>query len=221
MKGLHALNTLRVPFIREGLISTGSVAQKNINTTKVLDGVKCLEVGCGAGILTEALARMKAQTVGLDLSKELIEAAKAHASDDLKIDYVCASIEDYSNEFKNHFDALVVSEVLEHIDDKKSFLKAAIETLKPGGSIFITTFNKTLPSLFGGVIAAEYILNLVPRNTHDWEMFISPSSLEKILADNDCQTLVVQGIEYHFWNNTMHWQNKVDISYALHAVKHQ
>lgn len=217
MKGLHALNSLRVPFIREGLISSGTIPLNNQNKSNVLEGLKCLEIGCGAGILTEALARMKAETTGIDLSKDLIDEAKAHAPEILKINYSCTSIENLN--LKNYFDAVIVSEVLEHVDDKKNFLDASIQTLKPGGSIFITTFNKTVASLFGGVIAAEYILNLLPRNTHDWNMFISPSSLEKILYDLNCKTVLIHGFEYQFWNNTMNWQKNVDINYALQAIK--
>lgn len=218
MKGLHALNSLRVPLIREGLISTGKVTPDKINKPNVLEGLKCIEIGCGAGILTEALARLKAEIVGIDLSSELIEVAKNHASENLKINYMCKAIENV--DLKNHFDAVIISEVLEHIDDKKSFLKASIETLKPGGSIFITTFNKTPASFIGGIIAAEFILNLLPKHTHEWDKFIDPLSLQKILLDNDCQTLLIHGFNYNFINDTMNWQKNVDINYALHAIKH-
>lgn len=219
MRGLHALNSLRVPFVREGLISTGSIPKDQLHTSNVLEGIKCLEVGCGAGILTEALASLKAKTVGIDPSEELINVAKSHASKNLNIEYVCSTIEEYGKNFQNHFDAVIVSEVLEHIDDKKAFLDASLQTLKPGGSLFVTTFSKTIPSLLGGVIAAEYIFNLLPRNTHDWNLFIKPSDLEKILFELNCQTLSVQGFCYEFWNNSMVWQKSKDINYALHAIK--
>ena len=163
MKGLHALNQIRVPLIRDGLFSTGTLRNENIRKSDVLKGIECLEIGCGAGVLTEALARLKANVVGLDPSEALLDVAKNHATEDLNIKYICSTIEDHSLGHKEFYDCVVVSEVLEHVVDKRSFLKAAVEALKPNGSIFVTTFNKTTASWLGGIIAAEYVLKLLPE----------------------------------------------------------
>jgi polyprenyldihydroxybenzoate methyltransferase/3-demethylubiquinol 3-O-methyltransferase len=219
MKGLHALNQIRVPFIRDGLISTGVVKTDLIQRADVLKGVKCLEIGCGAGILTESLARLKANVVGLEPSTSLVDVAQKHASKELQIQYICSTIEEHCLEHKDHYDCVICSEVLEHVVDKKSFLQASIETLKPGGSFFVTTFNKTTASLLGGVLVAEYFLKLLPQDTHDWNQFIAPAELESMLKDLNCQTVLVNGFRYEFWSNTMKWQKSTAINYALHAVK--
>lgn len=134
LKALHSLNLLRVPLVRDGLISLGSVQQDLIGTSNVLKGTKILEVGCGGGILTEALAKLKADLVAIDASDKLIEAAKSHAQNDKeissKIDYRFQTIEEHTSGNQNKYDALVASEVLEHIQDQRSFLKACVETVK-------------------------------------------------------------------------------------------
>jgi polyprenyldihydroxybenzoate methyltransferase / 3-demethylubiquinol 3-O-methyltransferase len=218
MKGLHAYNKIRVPLIRDGLISTGMISEQKINKTSVLEGVKILEVGCGAGILTAALGKLKANVTALDPSDKLLSKARERLSD-MNIEFACGSVENHAETNKEKYDAVVASEVLEHVVDQKSFLKACVETLKPGGSIFITTFNKTQASWLAGIIAAEHILNLVPKNTHDWNLFISPAEVESILKELRCSTVLVHGMRYEFWRNECVWSRYTGVNYALHAVK--
>lgn len=221
MKGLHAMNRLRVPLIRDGLISTGVVPETKINKANVLEDRKILEVGCGAGILTEALSKLKAEMTALEPSEELLRTAREHLklNEGLKVNYINETIEAHTEQNHEKYDAVVISEVLEHVVDQKSFLNACVKTLKPGGSIFITTFNKTQASWLSGIVAAEYILNLVPKETHDWNLFISPAEVESILRDLNCSTLLVHGICYEFWKNTCVWTSYTGVNYALHAVK--
>ena len=223
MKGLHAYNRIRVPLIRDGLISTGAVKEDKINRPNVLEGLKILEVGCGAGILTEALAKLRANVTALDPSETLLSTAREHLKDhkDINVEYTCETIENHAQNNQQKYDAVVASEVLEHVNDQKSFLKSCVDTMKPGGSIFITTFNKTQASWLAGIIAAEYILNLVPKNTHDWNLFISPAEVENILKELNCSTVLVHGMRYEFWRNTCVWQSCTAVNYALHAVKNQ
>lgn len=218
MKGLHAYNSLRVPLIRDGLISTGAIQEAKINKTNVLEGIKILEVGCGAGILTEALCKLKATVTALDPSDKLLTTAREHLGD-VEVDFTCDTIENHSQSNAEKYDAVVASEVLEHVVDQKSFLKACVETLKPGGSIFITTFNKTQASWLAGIVIAEQVANIVPKNTHDWNLFISPAEVEKILKDLNCSTTLVHGMRYEFWRNTCVWSSYTGVNYALHAVK--
>lgn len=223
MKGLHAMNRLRVPLIRDGLISTGSVSEARINKSNVLEDKKILEVGCGAGILTEALSKLKADVTALEPSEDLLKTAREHMklTNGLKVEYISESIEMHAEGNQEKYDAVVASEVLEHVVDQKSFLKACVKTLKPGGSIFITTFNKTQASWLGGIVAAECVLNLVPKDTHDWDLFISPAEVESMLRDLNCSTLLVHGIRYEFWRNSCVWTDYTGINYALHAVKNE
>nr|XP_016943520.1 ubiquinone biosynthesis O-methyltransferase, mitochondrial [Drosophila suzukii] len=224
MGALHALNEIRVPFIRDGIVSRGTVKPGYVNTTKVLLGQNILEVGCGGGLLTEQLARLGAQVTGIDLGEKLIEAARDHlkcSSPELasKVMYKMEPVDQHAKANCESYDAVIVSEVLEHVDDKVALLEASVRTLKPGGSIFITTLNKTIPSWFGGVILSEYVLNLVPKGTHHWDKMISPLDVQRILDTMNCQTVLVNGSTYDFWNNTWRWINNTQMCYALQAVK--
>ncbi|XP_017006936.2 ubiquinone biosynthesis O-methyltransferase, mitochondrial [Drosophila takahashii] len=224
MGALHALNEIRVPFIRDGIVSRGTVEPGYVNTTRVLLGQRILEVGCGGGLLTEQLARLGAQVTGIDLGEKLIEAARDHlkcSSPELAstVTYKMEPVDQHAKANCECYDAVIVSEVLEHVDDKVALLESSVRTLKPGGSIFITTLNKTIPSWFGGVILSEYVLNLVPKGTHHWDKMISPLDVQRILDTMNCQTVLVNGSTYDFWSNTWRWINNTQMCYALQAVK--
>ncbi|XP_065079354.1 ubiquinone biosynthesis O-methyltransferase, mitochondrial-like [Ochlerotatus camptorhynchus] len=223
LKGLHSMNSLRVPLIRDGLIATSLVPQGQIRSPQVLKGLDILEVGCGGGILTEALARIHANMVGIDPGEKLINVAREHAERDQKISpriqYLVETVEEHAQKNVDRYDAVVASEVLEHVNDKAAFLEHCVMALKPGGSIFITTLNKTTASWLGGVVAAEYVLKLVPENTHDWEKFIAPLDLQRMLKTFNCTTVLVHGMSYEFWRNSWSWCKRMDINYAVQAVK--
>ncbi|XP_002042522.2 ubiquinone biosynthesis O-methyltransferase, mitochondrial [Drosophila sechellia] len=224
MGALHALNEIRVPFIRDGIVSRGNVKPGYVNTTKVLLGQSILEVGCGGGLLTEHLARLGARVTGIDLGEKLIEVAREHlkcSSPELasNVVYKMEPVDQHAKANCECYDAVIVSEVLEHVNDKVSLLEASVRSLKPGGSIFITTLNKTIPSWFGGVLLSEYVLNLVPRGTHHWDKMISPLDVQRILDTMNCQTVLVNGSTYDFWSNTWRWINNNQMCYALQAVK--
>lgn len=219
MKGLHAMNALRVPLIRDGIVSTGIVDENRLYKSNVLEGVKILEVGSGGGILTKALSKLQADITALEPSSTLIETAKQHVTSD-KVTFVSDLIENFAMDNRGKFDAVVASEVLEHVTDQKSFLSACVETLKPGGSVFVTTLNKTNSSWLFGIVVAENVMNLVPKNSHDWNNFISPEDVKSILRDLNCSTQLIHGMRYEFWRNTFSWTSCTDINYALHAIKH-
>ncbi|XP_014219422.1 ubiquinone biosynthesis O-methyltransferase, mitochondrial [Copidosoma floridanum] len=220
MRALHAMNPLRVQFIRDGLLNAGF---KEASPSQPLEGVKILDIGCGGGILSEPLARIGAQVTGLDASKELVDMAKAHVLLDKnlasRLNYVHTAIEDFSQENKEKFDAVVASEILEHVIDQELFLKSCTEVLKPKGSIFITTFNKNFISWLGGIIGAEYLLRLLPVGTHDWNKFISPEDTRRILEKYNCKTKLIHGIFYNPAARTWSWIPSTAINYALHAIK--
>ena len=182
--------------------------------------ISILDVGCGGGILTEPLARIGGHVTGLDANCDLIEKAKLRTKEkNLKVDYLCSSIEKYACDNKEKHDAVVASEILEHVTQKKEFLEACVQCLKPGGSVFITTINKTPVANVLGIFVAENLLGLLPKGTHQYEKFIKPHNLEKILEDLNCKTVLVQGMFYNFVGNEWHWCSNDSINYALHAVK--
>ncbi|XP_055530882.1 ubiquinone biosynthesis O-methyltransferase, mitochondrial [Wyeomyia smithii] len=224
IKPLHSMNALRVPLIRDGLIATGFVPKEQIKSPQVLKDLNILEVGCGGGILTESLARIRANVVGIDPGEKLIQVAQNHAQTidpnvAGRIRYLVETIEEHSPKNVGIYDAVVASEVLEHVNDKVSFIEHCVMALKPGGSIFITTLNKTNASWLAGIVAAEYVLELVPKNTHDWEKFISPLELKRILSTFNCTTILEHGMFYEFWRNQWSWCSRTDVNYALQAVK--
>lgn len=171
--------------VRDGLANTGKTDPKLIDSPEPLSGMKILEVGCGGGIFAEPLARIGAKVTGVDASRDLIETARLHASKDQclesRLEYINDTIENHAMCNKESYDAVVASEVLEHVTQKDLFVSSLTATLKPGGSVFITTLNKTFPAWAGGIIAAEYILRLLPIGTHDWNKFISPNETQCLL----------------------------------------
>ncbi|KAK9498870.1 hypothetical protein O3M35_003425 [Rhynocoris fuscipes] len=223
MKALHAMNDLRIPFIRNGLINAQKLKAEDCNKPKYFQGIKMLDVGCGGGILTLPLARLGADITGLDASNDLIEVAKCQAQKTLpsntKVQFVCNSIEDYSVLNRESFDVLIVSEVLEHVSLKEMFLHSCIDALKPGGSIFITTINRTNLAWLSAIVLAEYVLNIVPQGNHEWSKLVTPEEVEVYLKNAGCKIVQINGMMYIPYRNTWCWVPQTTVNYAVHAVK--
>lgn len=220
MYPLHAYNPLRMQFIREGLTNAGFKLQ---NSALPLEGIKIADIGCGGGILTECLARVGAHVTGLDASAELIDIAKEHIKLDPtileRVNYIQTSVEKFSPKNEKLYDAVIASEVIEHVQNPEIFLKECVKLLKPGGSIFITTINKTLVSWLGAIVIAEYILNAIPRGTHQWNKFISPRQIQHMLDKYGCETKLINGIKCNPLTYQWSWTSFTGISYGLHAIK--
>ncbi|KAM3614827.1 uncharacterized protein V6R79_019502 [Siganus canaliculatus] len=219
---LHAMNDLRVPFIRDNLL--------NVHTTrhpgKPLAGLRILDVGCGGGLLTEPLGRLGADVLGIDPVENSIGTAQLHSSYDPdlceRVSYQSCTLEELSAEAEQDgslFDAVVASEVVEHLANLETFALSCSLMLKPGGSLFITTINKTNLSYALGIVVAEQLLRIVPSGTHDWEKFISPEDLERLLESNGFSVQSVRGMLYNPISGAWSWTNSTAINYALHAVK--
>ncbi|XP_063245034.1 ubiquinone biosynthesis O-methyltransferase, mitochondrial [Bacillus rossius redtenbacheri] len=223
MKALHSMNALRVPFIRDGLIQTNKVLPSLIHTGEPLQGLKILEVGCGGGILTEPLARLGAEVTGVDASRSMVETAERHAAGDpgigARLRYVLGTIEAHTCDHREHYDAVVASEVLEHVLQKDLFVEACSSSLKPGGSFFVTTLNRTWLTWAAGILLAEYVLHLLPRGTHDFNKCVSPHGAEALLAKHGNTTRLIHGMCYNFVTNEWHWTSNLSINYAIHAIK--
>lgn len=217
--GLHRMNALRIPLVVDGILSTTKTASK----PNPLEGFKIMDVGCGGGILAEPLTKTGAEVIGLDPSEELISVARQHAATDLRInrqiDYVQGTIEEYAPANPNSLDAIIASEVIEHVNEPKLFLEYCVKALKPGGSIFVTTINKTYLSYFAAIIYAEYISQLIPKGTHDWNKFVSPDDVSRWLDSFGCTTVLTHGMLFNPLTKNWSWSSRTPISYALHAVK--
>ncbi|EDL98525.1 coenzyme Q3 homolog, methyltransferase (yeast) [Rattus norvegicus] len=216
---LHSMNDLRVPFIRDNLLKTST----NHDPGKPLSGMKILDVGCGGGLLTEPLGRLGASVVGIDPVAENIKIAQHHKSFDpvldKRIQYRVCSLEETLNENAECFDAVVASEVVEHVNNLEMFIQCCYQVLKPGGSLFITTVNKTQLSYVLGIVFSEQIAGIVPKGTHTWEKFVSPEKLESILEPNGLSVETVAGMVYNPFSGYWHWTENTSLNYAAHAVR--
>lgn len=217
---LHQLNRNRIQFVRDGLANTGIIKG---DTNLPLKGTKILDVGCGGGILSEPLARIGAEVTGIDTSLQLIDVAKKHAlldSDLLgRLNYVQTSVENFEKENKEKYDAVVASEIIEHVIDPQLFLKCCSAIVKPGGSLFITTPNRTLLSWLSVIIAAEYIFKYIPIGTHEWNKFISPEEVQRLLEIYGLKTKLIHGLMYNVLKHEWIWSSNTSMFYALHAFK--
>ncbi|KAF0730926.1 ubiquinone biosynthesis O-methyltransferase, mitochondrial [Aphis craccivora] len=221
LNALHSFNPLRVSFIINGLTNMKKIETKNIGTRQSLENIKILDVGCGGGVLTEALARLDGHVTGIDPSKELITIANDHSMflRNKNIKYLNESIEEHVISNPESYDAIVTSEVLEHVSNKYGFLTNCVDCLKPGGSLFITTPNRTMFSWLSVKVIGE-TFNFIPKGTHEWEKFICPHELQSILEINcKCDTISINGLSYNPFTNRWSWTDSTDISYAIHAVK--
>jgi 2-polyprenyl-6-hydroxyphenyl methylase/3-demethylubiquinone-9 3-methyltransferase len=162
-----------------------------------LAGQRVLDLGCGGGLLAEALAAEGARVVGLDLAAELIEVARLHALESgAQVEYRHTSAEQLALAEPASFDVICCMEMLEHVPDPAQVLQAASHMLKPGGHLFLSTLNRTPRAFLGAIVGAEYLLRLLPRGTHQYERFIRPAELGSWLRAADCELLDVQGIHY-------------------------
>ena len=189
---LHKMSNARIKFIIQNVSRILNHDKTDVN---LLDGINCIDIGCGGGILSEKLNRLGAKVTGIDASQSSIEVAKEHSiKSRLKINYKCIStselIETEKGKVINKFDLVVASEVIEHVDNRKSFLSDISNLCRPGGLVVFTTINNSLTGVLFGKIFAENILKIVPIGTHDIKKFVSPETLAKeaeehnIILDN-------------------------------------
>ncbi|NXI50740.1 COQ3 protein, partial [Chloroceryle aenea] len=216
---LHSMNDIRVPFIRDTLLSRTS----HYHLGRPLSGVKILDVGCGGGLLCEPLGRLGASVTGIDPLEDNIRTADQHKSFDpvlaKRIQYKSSSLEEMVEESMETFDVIVASEVVEHVADLEMFIKCCSHVLKPEGSLFITTINKTQLSYILGIVVAEKIMGIVPDGTHEWEKFVPPEELERLLESNGFSVKTVAGMLYNPLSGSWSWTESMSINYAVHAVK--
>ncbi|KAG6448842.1 hypothetical protein O3G_MSEX005737 [Manduca sexta] len=220
LKALHSMNLIRIPFVRDGLVQC-SPAERNLSP---LRDKKILDVGCGGGILSEGLARLGATVTGIDASKDLIAVAEAHKVLDPRIEnnkptYYNITIEDHISKYSNYYDAVVASEVIEHVNNQELFVKSCVQALKPGGRIFFTTPNRTRLSQLLVIYLAENVLKLLEKGSHQYEKFITPNELTFLLERNNCHVESVYGILYHFLANSWEFVRAQSLMYAMQAVK--
>ncbi len=207
-EALHSFNNIRIKFILNSLRAHSINFRKNI---------RILDIGCGGGILTEPLARMGADVVGIDSNKKAIETAKNHSKkNNLKIKYYKTNIINFKQ--KEKFDLITCMEVIEHLSDVESFLEKLKSHLVDGGVFCGSTINKTLSSYFLGIIVAESLLRLVPKNTHQWRMFLKPNKLKKILFLNNFKLFQCNGVTYNPISKNWRYISNTNVNYLFSAL---
>ena len=181
-KPLHEINPLRL---------------KWIDKQAPLSGKNVLDVGCGGGILTEAMAAAGAAVSGIDLSEKAIKVAKLHLLESgQRVDYQLVSAEDFAAQHAGMFDIVTCMEMLEHVPDPASIVAACSRLVKPGGWVFFSTLNRNAKSYLFAIVGAEYLLNLLPRGTHDYAKFIQPAELARMTREAGLETQELTGMTY-------------------------
>jgi len=205
-RALHDINQLRLDFILQRCNLTSGPA---------------IDVGCGGGILTESLAKTSpANVTGIDLANKALEVAKLHAQiSGVEVDYRATSAEDLSIEYDSHFETLSCMEMLEHVPSVEESIDSCARLVKPGGNLFFSTINRTPKAYLYLIIGAEYVLNILPRGTHEFDRFIKPSELAACLRKSRLEIVEMAGMRYDPFRRTCSLNSDLSTNYIVHARK--
>jgi 2-polyprenyl-6-hydroxyphenyl methylase / 3-demethylubiquinone-9 3-methyltransferase len=199
---LHDINPVRVAYI-------DSRAQ--------LKGKHALDIGCGGGLAAEGMAKCGALVTGIDLGEQTIQIAQLHSLESgLKIQYHRESAEAHAEQFANRYDVVTCLEMLEHVPDPQSVIRAAAALVKPGGDVFFSTLNRNLKAYLLAVVGAEYVMKLLTPGTHTYERFIKPSELARWSRDAGLDVQDVVGIEYNPLAHVCRISNDPSVNYLAH-----
>ncbi|THF65786.1 bifunctional 2-polyprenyl-6-hydroxyphenol methylase/3-demethylubiquinol 3-O-methyltransferase UbiG [Pseudothauera nasutitermitis] len=202
---LHEINPLRLDWI---------------DGQTPLAGKTVLDVGCGGGILSEGMAARGASVTGIDLSEKALGVARLHLFESgLKVDYHLTSAEAFAAERPAQFDVVTCMEMLEHVPDPASTVVACARLVKPGGMVFFSTLNRNPKSYLFAIIGAEYVLNLLPRGTHDYAKFIKPSELARHTREAGLETRTLTGMSYNPFSKTYSLGRDTDVNYLLSTAR--
>jgi len=213
-KPLHKFNPIRIKYIKENIINSFKLKTKK----KPLDKINILDIGCGGGLLSEPMTRLGADVTGIDASIKNINIAKLHAKkNNLKINYLCSSPEKLKIQKK--FDVILNMEIVEHVEDINFFINSCSKLLKKNGLMFVATLNKTLKSYMFAIIGAEYVLRWLPIGTHDWEKFVRPEDLKKILSKNNLKLEKLEGMNFNIIKDEWSVSSDTSINYIVKSIK--
>ncbi|RJQ48321.1 MAG: bifunctional 2-polyprenyl-6-hydroxyphenol methylase/3-demethylubiquinol 3-O-methyltransferase UbiG [Gammaproteobacteria bacterium] len=204
-KPLHDLNPLRLEYIESHV---------------TLAGKRALDVGCGGGILAEGLARRGAEVTGIDMGAASLSAARLHLLESgLKVDYQQTAVEQFAQHHRAEFDLVTCMELLEHVPDPASVVRACAQLVKPGGVVFFSTLNRNPKSWLFAVLGAEYLLRMLPRGTHDYAKFIRPAELAAWIRDSGLTLRELTGMSYNPLSRQYSLSRDVSVNYFAVAGK--
>ena len=203
-KPLHDINPLRVDYIE--------------SRSGTLDDKKILDIGCGGGILAEAMALKGANVTGIDMAEKSLKVAKMHLHESgLDIDYQMITAEEFAQQKAGSYDIVTCLEMLEHVPDPASIITAAASLLKPDGQLFLSTINRNPKAFALAILGAEYILNMIPKGTHEYRKFIKPSELASAVRANQMEVLDVTGMTYNPLTRHYRLGRDLDVNYLMHC----
>ena len=201
-KPLHDINPLRLGWVDK---LSGGIAGKRV-----------IDVGCGGGILAESMAAKGASVTGIDLSEKALKVAKLHQLETgVQVDYRHVSAEAMAEELPGTFDVVTCMEMLEHVPDPGSILSACCKLAKPGGWVFLSTLNRNPKSYLFAIIGAEYVLNMLPKGTHDWSRFLKPHELAAYARQVGLEPVELMGMTYNPFSETYKLERDTDVNYLL------
>ena len=199
---LHSLNPVRAAFIA---------------AHAPLAGARAADVGCGGGLLSESLARHGAAVIGIDLSPAMISVARLHAEgQDLQLDYQLQAAAELAASASGSFGVVCCMELAEHVPDPAALVADLARLVQPGGSLFVSTINRTPQAFLGAIVAAEYLLRLVPRGTHEYAKFLRPAELARAARSAGLELRELSGLEYNPFTRRAHLSARVNINYLAH-----
>jgi 2-polyprenyl-6-hydroxyphenyl methylase/3-demethylubiquinone-9 3-methyltransferase len=204
-KTLHDINPVRLSYIQQHT----SLQQKQV-----------IDVGCGGGILSESMARHDANVTGIDLSESSLAVARKHALDNqININYIHTDIETFAKRNLSKFDIVTCMELLEHVDDPLAIIRACALLTKPHGKIFFSTLNRSVKSFALAILAAEYLLQLIPKGTHSYEKFIRPSELAEWIRISDLNLEDMTGLSYNPFTRNYQLNSNLKVNYLVCCSK--
>jgi len=206
-KPLHDINPLRLDYIQQHA---------------PLAGKRVADVGCGGGILSESMARIGANVTGIDLAQAALDIARLHAAEaSVTVDYQCMSTEEFAADNAGQFDVVTCMEMLEHVPEPAAIVEACGKLLKPGGSAFFSTLNRNGKSWLFAIVGAEYLLQLLPKGTHQWQRFIKPSELASWCRQSNLVVDDLIGMTYNPLTKVYRTDADLSVNYLLHSTKNE
>ncbi len=214
-KPLHMFNPIRIEYITENIKKYFKLKKES---DFLLKGLNILDIGCGGGLISEPMARLGANVTGIDASEKNINVAKLHSKKNgLQINYLNKSPENLDSIKK--FDIILNLEIVEHVDNVNLYIKSCHKLLKKNGLMFTATLNRSFVSYIKAIIGAEYILRWLPIGTHDWNKFIKPEELEKILLQEQFSTLNIKGLKFNPFLNKWKRTDDLSVNYIISSIK--
>lgn len=204
-KPLHLMNPTRLNYVSD--------------KADGLFGKQVIDVGCGGGILSESMAKLGAQVLGIDMAEQSLNVAKLHALESgvSNVSYQQIPVETLAEQQPHSFDVVTCMEMLEHVPDPQSIVRACFKLVKPGGQVFFSTLNRTNRAYLLAIIGAEHILRLVPKGTHEHKKFIRPSELIRFVDNSDARCLDAIGVHYNPLTEQFKTNNDLSVNYLIHC----